>query len=329
MRLLVGALSFVVVQLSAGVAYAQTPSTGSGQAFPSKPIRIVVGFPPGGGIDLVARLLAPKLTESLGQQVLVDNRAGANGIIGAEIVAKSPPDGHTIFIGTTGNLSVNPALYSNLPFSIERSFVPLTQTSSVPFLLYVHPSLPVKTLPQFIALARANPGKINYYSSGNGGLPHLTAELLNMRAGVKTVHVPYKGSSPGMADLLGGHVQFSFDAAAIGLPHVKSGRLRALATTGPARLSFLPDVPRANETLPEFEVVNWYGMVLPAGTSRDVIRRLHTEVLKAMNVPDIREKLIAQGTEPVGTTPEEFGAFMKSETAKWALVIKAANIRAD
>ena len=321
MRLLIGVLGFVVVQLAAGVVCAQS--------FPSKPIRIVVGFPPGGGIDLVARLLAPKMSESLGQQVLVDNRAGANGIIATELVAKAPPDGHTIFIGTTGNLSVNPALYTNLPFSIERSFVPLTQTSSVPFLLYVHPSLPVKTLGALIALARANPAKINYYSSGNGGLPHLTGELLNARAGIKTVHVPYKGSAPGMADLMGGHVQFAFDAVAIGLPHVKSGRLRAIATTGPARLAFLPDVPTANETLPKFEVVNWYGMVLPAGTSRDVVRRLHAEVLKAMNVPDIREKLIAQGTDPVGTTPEEFGAFMKSETAKWADVIKAANIRAD
>jgi tripartite-type tricarboxylate transporter receptor subunit TctC len=199
----------------------------------------------------------------------------------------------------------------------------------VPFLVYVHPSLPVKTLPQFIVLAKANPGKVHYYSSGNGGLPHLTGELLNLRAGVKTVHVPYKGSAPGMADLLGGHVQFGFDTAAISLPLVKSGRLRALVTTGPTRLSFLPDVPIASDTLPGFEVVNWYGIVLPAGTSREVVRRLHTEVVKAMAVPEIREKLVAQGTDPVGTSPEEFGAFMKSETAKWALVIKAANIRAD
>jgi tripartite-type tricarboxylate transporter receptor subunit TctC len=321
MKVIARVLSMAVAALAAGAVFAQ--------AFPTKPIRIVVGFPPGGGIDIVARLLAPKLTDSLGQQVLVDNRAGANGIIAAELVAKAPPDGHTIFIGTTGNLSVNPVLYTNLPFSIERSFVPLTQTSSVPFLLCVHPSLPVTTLAQFIALAKANPAKINYYSSGNGGLPHLAAEWLNLRAGVKTVHVPYKGSSPGMADLIGGHVQFGFDTAAIGLAHVKSGRLRALATTGPTRLSFLPDVPVAADTLPGFEVVNWYGMVLPAGTSREVIRRLHGEVVKAMNVPDIREKLVAQGTDPVGSTPEDFGEFMKSETAKWAKVIKAANIRAD
>jgi tripartite-type tricarboxylate transporter receptor subunit TctC len=311
------------------LAIALTLNTAGAQSYPSKPIRIVVGFPPGGGIDLVARLLSPKLSESLGQQVLVDNRAGANGIIATDLVAKAAADGHTIFIGTTGNLSVNPALYSNLPFNIERDFVPLTQTSSVPFLLYVHPSLPVRTLGELIALAKANPAKVNYYSSGNGGLPHLATELLNSRVGIKTIHVPYKGSAPGMTDLIGGHVQFGFDAAAIGLPHVKSGRLRALATTGPTRLSFLQDVPTANETLSGFDVVNWYGMVLPAGTSREAIARLHGEILKAMNVPDIREKLIAQGTDPVGSTPEEFAAFMKSETAKWGRVIKAANIRAD
>jgi tripartite-type tricarboxylate transporter receptor subunit TctC len=320
------ALLFRIVSL---LAIALTLNTAGAQSYPSKPIRIVVGFPPGGGIDLVARLLSPKLSESLGQQVLVDNRAGANGIIATDLVAKAAADGHTIFIGTTGNLSVNPALYSNLPFNIERDFVPLTQTSSVPFLLYVHPSLPVRTLGELIALAKANPAKINYYSSGNGGLPHLATELLNSRVGIRTTHVPYKGSAPGMTDLIGGHVQFGFDAAAIGLPHVKSGRLRALATTGPTRLSFLQDVPTANETLSGFDVVNWYGMVLPAGTSREAIARLHGEILKAMNVPDIREKLIAQGTDPVGSRPEEFAAFMKSETAKWGRVIKAANIRAD
>ncbi|MGZ5093871.1 MAG: Bug family tripartite tricarboxylate transporter substrate binding protein [Burkholderiales bacterium] len=314
-----------------GVAAALTLAVGlaGAQSYPVRPIRIVIGFPPGGGIDIVGRLLAPKLSESLGQQVVVDNRAGANGIIAAELVAKAAPDGHTIFFGTTGNLSVNPALYSTLPFSIERDFVPLTQTSTVPFLLYVHPALPTRTLGDLIALAKANPGRMNYYSSGNGSLPNLSGELLNSRAGLKTIHVAYKGSAPGMADLIGGHVQFGFDAAAIGLPHVKSGKLRALATTGKTRLPFLQDVPPANETLPGFEVVNWYGMVLPAGTSRDAITRLHAEIVKAMNIPDVREKLIGLGTEPVGSTPEEFGAFMRAETGKWAGVIKAANIRAD
>ena len=319
----------MIFRIAASAALALTAVLACAQSYPVKPIRIVIGFPPGGGIDIVGRLLAPKLSESLGQQVVVDNRAGANGIIAAELVAKTAPDGYTIFFGTTGNLSVNPALYSALPFNIERDFVPLTQTSTVPFLLYVHPALPIRTLGEFIALAKANPGRMNYYSSGNGSLPHLSGELLNTRAGLKTIHVAYKGSAPGMTDLIGGHVQFGFDAAAIGLPHVKAGKLRALATTGKTRLSFMQDVPSANETLPGFEVVNWYGMVLPAGTSRDVVTRLHTEIVKAMNIPDVREKLIGLGTEPVGSTPEEFGAFMKSETGKWGRVIKSANIRAD
>jgi tripartite-type tricarboxylate transporter receptor subunit TctC len=320
-----GVLSRIVSALVCAVAL----GSASAQPYPAKPVRIVIGFPPGGGIDLVARLISPKLSESFGQQVIVDNRAGANGIIATDLVAKSAPDGHTIFLGTTGNLAVNPALHTTLPFSIERDFAPVTQTSSVPFLLYAHPSLPAKNLRELIALAKSNPAKIHYYSSGNGGLPHLSGELLNSLAGIKTVHVPYKGSSPGMADLLGGHVQFSFDAAAIGLPHVKAGKLRALATTGTTRLGFLPDVAPANEALPGFEVVNWYGMVVPAATSRETIGRLHGEVVKAMSVPEIREKLIAQGTDPVGTAPDAFGAFMKSETAKWAGVIKAANVRAD
>lgn len=311
------------------LALALAPGAASAQYFPSKPIRIVIGFPPGGGIDIVARILAPKLTESFGQQVIVDNRAGANGIIATEIVAKAAPDGYTIFLGTTGNLSVNPILYPKLPFSIERDFTPLTQVSSVPFLLYVNPSVPAKTLGELVAYAKVNPGKVNFYSSGNGGLPHLAGELLNSVAGIHTVHVPYKGSAPGLSDLIGGHVQFGFDAVAIGLPHVKAGKLRAIATTGQKRLSFLQDVPAANETLPGFEVVNWYGMVVPAGTPREVVARLHAEIVKAMGIPEIREKLIALGTDPVGSTPAQFGAFRKSEEAKWARVIKRANIRPD
>ncbi len=306
-----------------------TAAAATAQSFPTKPIRIVIGFPPGGGIDLVARILGPRITERLGQQVIVDNRAGANGIIGTDLVAKAAPDGYTIFLGTTGNLAVNPTLHASLPFNIERDFTPLTQVSSVPFLIYAHPSVPAKTVSEFVAHAKANPGKVNFYSSGNGGLPHLCGELLNSVAGIRTVHVPYKGSIPGFNDLLGGQVQFGFDTFAIGLQHVKSGKLRALATTGPTRSAVLPEVPPAAETLPGFEVVNWYGMVLPAGTPREVIARLHAELIRAMKIPEVREKMIAQGTDPVGTSPEEFGAFMKAETAKWGRVIKSANIRSD
>jgi tripartite-type tricarboxylate transporter receptor subunit TctC len=321
MRLPTRILVLLAIGLSAGAAVAQ--------AFPTRPVRVLIGFPPGGGIDIVARLLAPRLTESLGQQVIVENRAGANGIIATELAAKAAADGHTILFGTTGNLSVNPVLYASLSFNIDRDFAPVTQVSSVPFLLYINPAVPARTLAEFVAHVRANPGKVHYYSSGNGGLPHLAGELLNSIASVTSVHVPYKGSAPGLTDLIGGHVQFGFDAVPIGLPHVQAGRLRAIATTGPKRLSFLPEVPAASETLSGFEVVNWYGMVVPAATPRSVISRLRAEIVKAMSVPEIREKLIAQATDPVGSTPEEFGAFRKSEEAKWGRVIKAANIRPD
>ena len=300
-----------------------------GQTWPQRPVRIVVGFPPGGGIDVVARLLAVQMTQSLGQQVIVDNRPGANGILGVELVSKANPDGHTVFIGTTGNLSVNPVLVKNLPFNMDRDFTPVMQTSSVPFLIYMHPKVPAKSLDELVAHIKANSGKINYYSSGAGSLPHLSGELLNSVANIKGIHVPYKGSAPGFNDLMGGQVQYGFDAVPIGLQHVKSGRIKVAATTGPKRLSFLPDVPAAHESIKGFEVVNWYGVIAPSGTPAAVVAKLHTELAKAMNHAETREKLIAQGTDPVDSNPKTFGAFMKAESAKWAGVIKTANIRAE
>jgi tripartite-type tricarboxylate transporter receptor subunit TctC len=299
------------------------------QTYPARPLRIVLGFPPGGGVDLVARILAPRLTESLGQPVIIDNRPGANGLIGTEIAARAAPDGHTLFLGTTGNLSVNPTLYPSSKLDIDRAFAPVTQVSSVPFLLYLHPALPPRTVAEFVAFAQARPGKIHFYSGGVGGLPHLAGELLNNVAGLKTVHVPYKGAAPGLTDLIGGQVQYGFGAVAVGLPHVKAGRLLALATTGPKRLALRPEIAAMNETLSGFEVVNWFGMVVPAGTPRQIIARLHAELTTAMSLPEIARKLIAQGTDPVGSSPEAFGAFMKAETGKWAQVIKSADIRAD
>jgi tripartite-type tricarboxylate transporter receptor subunit TctC len=220
-------------------------------------------------------------------------------------------------------------LVKNLPLNMERDFTPVMQTSSVPFLIYAHPKVPARTLDELVAHIKANPGKVNYYSSGNGGLPHLSGELLNSVAGINAVHVPYKGSAPGFNDLMGGQVQFAFDAVPIGLQHVKSGRVKALATTGPKRLSFLPDVPAANETLKGFEVVNWYGVVAPSGTPAAVVNRLHAEITKAMAHAETRDKLIAQGTDPVDSNPKSFAAFMKAESTKWAGVIKAANIKSD
>ena len=299
------------------------------QTFPSRPVRIIVAFPAGGGTDIVARTLSPKLSEALGQQVVVDNRGGASGLVGTELAAKSAPDGHTLFMGTLGNLSVNPLLFSKLPFDVARDFAPLTQAVSVTFMLYVHPSLPVKTVRDLITLAKSRPGSINYASSGSGGAPHLAAELFNSLAGIKMIHVPYKGSSPSFTDVLGGQVPITFDSLTQGLPYVKAGRLRAVATLGPKRTQVLPDVPTVNETLAGYEVVNWFGIVVPAGTPREIIARLHSEIVKILRMPDISERLSAQGSDPVGSSPDEFGAFMRSETAKWARVIKEANIRAD
>ncbi len=247
---------FFTALLTAGVCAAQP--------FPTKPMRLIVGSPPGGGNDIVARILAVKVGESLGQQMVVDNRGGANGIIGMELAARAAPDGHTLYMGTAGHLSVNAALYPKLPFDIERDFAPLMEVVWLPFLLYLHPAVPVKTLSELIAHAKANPGKLAWSSSGDGGLPHLAGELFKLAARIDTRRIPYKGSSPAFNDLLAGHVHYCIEAVPIGLQHVKSGRLLALATTGKKRLLFLPDVPALNETLPGLEVENWYGMVLPA-----------------------------------------------------------------
>ncbi len=318
-----------LVDYTITLALACTATALLAQPFPNKALRIIVPFPPGGGLDIVARTLSPKLSEALGQQVVIDNRAGASGLVGTELAAKAAPDGYTIFMGTLGNLSVNPLLFHKLPFDISRDFAPLTQAVAVTFMLYVHPSFPVKSVKDLIALAKSRPGQINYASSGSGGAPHLAAELFNSLTGVKMVHIAYKGSGPSFIDLLGGQVPLTFDSLTQGLQYVKSGRLRAVATLGPARSPVLPDVPTVGDTLKGYEVVNWFGVVVPAATPRDVINRLHGEIVKVLRMPDIRERLSSQGADPVGSSPEEFGAFMKSETAKWARVIKEANIRAD
>jgi tripartite-type tricarboxylate transporter receptor subunit TctC len=299
------------------------------QPYPNKPVRIIVAFPAGGGTDIVARTISPKLSEALGQQVVIDNRGGASGLVGTELAARAAPDGYTLFMGTLGNLSVNPLLFPKAPFDVARDFAPLTQAVAVTFMLYVHPSLPVKNVKELVALAKSRAGSVNYASSGSGGAPHLAAELFNSLAAVKMVHVPYKGSGPSFVDVLGGQVPLTFDILTQGMQYVKGGRLRSIATLGPARTPVLPEVPTVGETLKGYEVVNWFGMVAPAATPRDIINRLHGEIAKILRLPDIKERLISQGTDPVGSTPDEFGAFMKAETAKWARVVREANIRAD
>jgi tripartite-type tricarboxylate transporter receptor subunit TctC len=298
--------------------------------FPSRPIRIVIGFPPGGGIDILARLMAPKMSERLGQPVVVENRPGANGLIATQGVLQAEPDGHTILFGTTGNLAVNPVLSAGKPgMDMEREFAPLSHVASLGFVLVVNPSIQANSLKELIDLAKTKPGDLLFGSSGNGGLPHLSGELLNLQAGVTARHVPYRGSAPAFTDLLSGQVSFVFDALAIAQPHIESGKLKAIATTGPKRMTALPNVPAANETLPKFEVVNWYGMVVRAGTPSSIISRLQQEVANALQQSDVADRAKTLGLDLVGSTPEQFAKFQREEIAKWRDVIRTANIKSD
>ncbi|MGD0025383.1 MAG: tripartite tricarboxylate transporter substrate binding protein [Xanthobacteraceae bacterium] len=313
---------------------AATPLLASGtlaQAdFPSRPIRIVVGFPPGGGIDILARLIAPKMADRLGQPVIVENRAGANGLIATQGVAQSDADGYTILFGTMGNLAVNPTLYAGrVGIDMERDFIPLSHVASLPFTLSVNSALPVKSVAELIEFAKARPGKVFFGSSGIGGLPHLCGELLNLQAGIQTVHVPYSGSAPAFTDLARGQVQFDFDAYAITLPFIQSGYIRLLATTESTRLKALAGVPPMKDTLPNFDVGNWYGMVVRRGTSPAAVSRLNQEVVYALRQPDVAERADTLGLELIGTTPAQFGTFQREEIARWAEVIRTAKIQVE
>ena len=298
--------------------------------FPSRAIRIVIGFPPGGGIDILARLIAPKMSERLGQPVIVENRPGANGLIATQGVAQAEPDGHTILFGTMGNLAVNQALYgARAGFDMGRDFAPLSQVASLPFVLVVNPAVPAKSLRELIDLAKARPGALFFGSSGNGGLPHLCGELLNLQAAIRTVHVPYRGSAPAFTDLISGQVQFVFDALAIAQPFIESGRIRPLATTGPQRMAALPDAPLMKDTLPNFDVVNWYGMVVRKGPPAAIVSHLAQDVISALRQPDVAERAAALGLDLVGTGPDAFAAFLRTETAKWGEVIRTAKIQVE
>jgi tripartite-type tricarboxylate transporter receptor subunit TctC len=298
--------------------------------YPSKPIRFVVAFPPGGGTDIIARPIAQKLSERLAQQVVVDNRPGAGGNIGTEIVAKSAPDGYTMLMGSAGPLAINASLFASMPFDPQRDLAPVTLAATTPNVLVVHPSLKVTTAKELIALAKANPGRINFASSGFGTPAQLAGELFNSMAGVKLVHVPYKGAAPALADLLGGQVQLMFSTMPPALPHVKDGKLRAIAVTSLKRSPAMPELPTLDETgLPGFEANTWHGVVLPAGAQAEVITRLNREIVAILHLPDVVERLSAQGAEPVGSTPEEFAAYIKSETVKWAKVVRDSGAKAE
>ncbi len=309
----------------AGAASAQI-ATGN---YPVKQIRAIVPFAPGGPTDTVARAIGQKLAEAWSQPVIIDNRPGAGGNIGTEIAAKSPPDGYTLFIGTVAN-AINHSLFSKLPFDFVRDFAPVTQNYVTGLILAVHPSLPVKSVKELIVLAKARPGELSYSSSGVGGTPHLSGEMFSAMAGVRMVHVPYKGSAPAMADLLGGQIQLTFDNMLTVLPQVKGGKLRGLAVTLPARSSLAPELPTVAEAgLAGFEVKSWNGVLTPAGTSKDIIARLNGAIVKILREADLREKFRLQGVDLTPSTPEEFGAFIRQDITKWARVIQQSGARAE
>jgi len=300
------------------------------QTWPSKqPIKFIVVYPPGGASDVTARLIATKLSESIGQSVNVENKPGANGIIATEFVAKSPPDGYTLLMANLGPNAINPVIYKKLPYDAIKDFSAITLTTIVPQFIVVSPSLPIYSVNDLIAYAKANPGKVTFASAGNGASNHLSGELFNAMAGIKMQHIPYKGDAPGLVDVMAGQVNVALPTAIAAAPHVRSGKLRALAVTSTKRLPSFPDVPTVSETLPGFEAVSWGGVMVPAGTTQPIINRLNTEILNILKMPDIAEKLNGLGAEIVGSSPQQFDAYVKSEIAKWGKVARDNQVTLD
>ena len=318
------------LSLTATLAILAPHAAAAADAYPAKPVRFVVAFPPGGGTDIIARSIAQKLAERIAQQVVVDNRPGAGGNIGTDMVAKSAPDGYTLLMGSAGPLAINASLFGKMPFDPIKDLAPVTLAASTPNVLVVHPALRAATLKELIALAKARPGEINFASSGHGTPAHLAGELFNLMAGVKMVHVPYKGAAPALADLLGGQVQIMFSTMPPALPHVRDGKLRALAVTSAKRSPAAPELPTVDETaLPGFEANTWHGVVVPAGTPGAIVARLNREIAAILNLPDVVERFSSQGAEALGSTPEEFAAYIKSETLKWAKVVRDSGAKAE
>jgi tripartite-type tricarboxylate transporter receptor subunit TctC len=305
-------------------AHAQAPDV-----WPSRPIRFILPFPPGGGTDILGRLIAERLTASLGQPVVTENRGGAGGNVGAEAAAKSVPDGYTIVL-VAPSLAISPSLYSKLNYDPVKDFAPVSLVATVPNVMITNPSVPASTLKEFIALARSKPGEMNFGSGGSGTSNHLAGELFNIVAGVKLVHVPYKGVNLAMNDVLSGRIQLVFIGIPAAAPHIKAGKLRALALAAPERSAVLPEVPTADEAgLPKFEVTTWYGILAPAGTSRPIVARLNGELGKIMHSPGLKDRLEALATDPVTSTPEEFADLIRREIAKWGDVVRQAGLKAD
>ena len=306
------------------------PSVALAQAWPSKPIKWVVPFAPGGTTDILARTVGEKLGAALGQPVIVENRPGAGGGVGADFVAKSPPDGYTLVGGTISTHAINASLYKSLPYDPVRDFVPITLIARLPNLLVINPNVPAKNVAELVALMKANPGKWNFASAGNGTSQHLSGELFKSIAGVDMQHVPYKGSPPALQDVVGGQVTMTFDNITTALPLAKAGNLRALAVTTAQRSAVAPEIPTMAEAgLAGYEIGSWQGVFAPAGTPPEIVRRLNTEIVRILKSPEIHDKLIALGAEPVGNSVDEFGAMVKSEVAKWGDVVKRSGARVD
>jgi tripartite-type tricarboxylate transporter receptor subunit TctC len=300
------------------------------QPYPTKPIRMIIGFPPGGGTDIIGRIVAQRLSEVMGQPILPDNRGGAAGQIAAELAAKAPPDGYTVMMAHIAAISILPSLNARLPYDPQKDFAPISLVAIGPNLLVVHPSLPVRSVKELVAFAKARPGQLYFASPGSGSVQHLAGELFNLEAKVNTVHVPYKGSGQSIVDLVAGYVQLNFDSVPPVLPHVRSGRLRALAVTSEKRFSILPDIPTVTESgVAGFDLSTWWGLVAPAAVSKDVIARLQSETVKLLRQPDVKEKIAFAGADTVGNTADEFAAFIRAERAKYARIVKDANIRIE
>lgn len=315
-------LAFLALVLAQGCARAQ-------EAWPVKPIRFILPFPPGGGTDILGRIVSERLSASLGQPVVIENRGGAGGNVGAETAAKSAPDGYTIVL-VAPSLAISPSLYSRLNYDPVKDFAPVSLVATVPNVMITHPSVPARTLAEFIALAKTRPGGMNFGSGGNGTSNHLAGELFNIVAGVKLVHVPYKGVNLAMNDVLSGEIHLVVIGVPAAAPHIKAGRLRALALIAPQRAPAVPEVPTAAEAgLADFEVTTWYGVLAPAGTARTIVARLNTELVKAMHAPELKERLAALATEPTTSSPEEFAAYIKQEIAKWGEVVRKAGLKAE
>ena len=319
-RALLG-LSLALASLLAAPAMAQS--------YPNKPLVMVVPFPPGGPTDLVARVLAQKLSEQMGQSIVIDNKPGANGNIAAAAVSKAPADGYTLLYNTS-SITLSPALYKSLTYDVQKHLAPIALTAVVPLALVVHPNLPVNNVREFIAYAKANPGRLSYGSAGNGNVTHLAAYQFVASQGIEATHVPYRGSAPADVDLVAGQIQFMTDTINSVMPFVKDKKLKLLAMTTSKRVSLFPEVPTLSETvMPGFEAGAWQGLMVPAGTPAAVVQRLNAEVNKALHSADVREKLAVQGAEPLGSTPEEYGAYIKRELGRWADVVKATGVTLD